>query len=115
MYRANDQIGPYTLVRRLGQGASGLVWLAERRGSLLTTEVALKVPFDDEANLESINREAQVWRAATGHPNVLPVIEADSYDGQVIIVSEYAYREERSRTGSNGTGASRPRAKPPCA
>lgn len=90
MYRANDQIGPYTLVRKLGQGASGLVWLAERRGSLLTTEVALKVPFDDEANLESINREAQVWRAATGHPNVLPVIEADSYDGQVIIVSEYA-------------------------
>jgi serine/threonine-protein kinase len=90
MYRANDQIGPYTLVRRLGQGASGLVWLAERRGALVTTDVALKLPFDDEANLESINREAQVWRAATGHPNVLPVIEADMYDGQVIIVSEYA-------------------------
>jgi serine/threonine-protein kinase len=90
MYRANDQIGPYTLIRRLGQGASGLVWLAERRGALLTTEVALKLPFDEEANLESINREAQVWRAATGHPNVLPVIEADMYEGQVIIVSEYA-------------------------
>ena len=90
MYRANDQIGPYTLIRRLGQGASGLVWLAERRGALLTTEVALKLPFDEEANLDSINREAQVWQAATGHPNVLPVIEADMYDGQVIIVSEYA-------------------------
>ena len=90
MYRPNDQIGPYILVRRLGQGASGIVWLAERRGALLTTEVALKLPFDEEANLESINREAQVWQAASGHPNVLPVIEADMYDGQVIIVSEYA-------------------------
>ena len=90
MYRANDQIGPYTLIRRLGQGASGLVWLAERRGALVTTEVALKLPFDEEANLDSINREAQMWQAATGHPNVLPVIEADMYDGQVIIVSEYA-------------------------
>ena len=26
---------------------------------------------------------------ASGHPNVLPIIEADEYDGQIIIVSEY--------------------------
>ncbi len=90
MYRPNDKIGPYTLVKRLGQGASGIVWLAERRGALLTTQVALKLPFDEEANLETITKEAQVWLAATGHPNVLPVIEADMYDGQVVIVSEYA-------------------------
>ncbi len=90
MYRPNEKIGPYTLVKRLGQGASGIVWLAERRGALLTTQVALKLPFDEEANLETITKEAQVWLAATGHPNVLPVIEADMYDGQVVIVSEYA-------------------------
>ena len=90
MYRPNDKIGPYTLVKRLGQGASGIVWLAERRGALLTTQVALKLPFDEEANLDTITKEAQVWLAATGHPNVLPVIEADMYDGQVVIVSEYA-------------------------
>lgn len=90
MYRPNDQIGPYTLVRRLGQGASGIVWLAERRGALLTTQVALKIPFDEEANLQSISKEATVWLTASGHPNVLPVIEADVYDGQVIIVSEFA-------------------------
>lgn len=90
MYRPDDKIGPYTLIRRLGQGASGMVWLAERRGAVLTTQVAIKLPFDEEANLDSINREARVWLAATGHPNVLPVMEADVYDGQVIIVSEYA-------------------------
>ena len=54
MYRPNDQIGPYTLIRRLGQGASGIVWLAERRGALLTTQVAVKLPFEEDANLESI-------------------------------------------------------------
>ena len=90
MFRAYDQIGPYTLIRRLGQGASGFVWLAEFRSPIATREVALKIPFDEDTSLDSINREVDVWRAATGHPNVLPVIEADMYDGQVIIVSEYA-------------------------
>ena len=31
-----------------------------------------------------------LWEQASGHPNVLPIIEADDYDGQVVIVSEYA-------------------------
>src|ERR1043166_7516308 len=72
MYRANDQIGPYTLVRRLGQGSSGIVWLAERRGKLMTTQVAIKLPLEEDASLESISKEAQLWLAASGHPNVLP-------------------------------------------
>lgn len=90
MYRPNDQIGPYTLIRRLGQGASGIVWLAERRSSVLTTQVALKIPMDEDADLDSISKEAHLWQAASGHPNVLPVIEADTYEGQVVIISEYA-------------------------
>ena len=87
MYRPNDKIGPYTLVKRLGQGASGIVWLAERRGALLTTQVALKLPFDEEANLDTITKEAQVWLAATGHPNVLPVIEAIHQKDPSMIIS----------------------------
>jgi formylglycine-generating enzyme required for sulfatase activity len=90
MLRAEDRIGPYTLVRRLGQGSFGVVWLAERRGKFLTTQVALKIPTDDEPDLQSIRQEAQAWLQASGHPNVLPVLDADEYDGQVVIVSEYA-------------------------
>jgi serine/threonine protein kinase len=90
MPRPNEQIGPYTLVRQLGRGAFGTVWLAERRGALATTKVAIKLIMDDDPDLDAIGQESQVWAQVAGHPNVLSIIEADMYDGQVVIVSEYA-------------------------
>lgn len=90
MIRAGDKIGPYTLVRRLGRGTFGVVWLAEKRTTLALTKVALKLLNDDDIDLEAVKREAAVWVEASGHPNVLPIIDADIYDEQVVIVSEYA-------------------------
>jgi serine/threonine protein kinase len=90
MFRPSDQIGPYTLVRELGRGTFGVVWLAERRTRLATTQLALKLPLLDDPDLDAITREARLWVQASGHPNVLPVVEAEVYDGQVVIVSEYA-------------------------
>ncbi|PYS49724.1 MAG: serine/threonine protein kinase, partial [Acidobacteria bacterium] len=90
MIRAGDKIGPYTLVRRLGRGTFGVVWLAEKRTTLAATKVALKLPNDDDIDLEAVKREAAVWVEASGHPNVLPIIDADIYDEQVVIVSEFA-------------------------
>jgi formylglycine-generating enzyme required for sulfatase activity len=90
MLRAEDRIGPYTLIRKLGQGSFGVVWLAERRGKFLTTQVAVKIPLDDEPDLQLIQQEARAWLQASGHPNVLSVLEADEYDGQIVIVSEFA-------------------------
>jgi eukaryotic-like serine/threonine-protein kinase len=90
MPRSNEKIGPYTLVRELGRGGFGVVWLAERRGAFATTQVALKLTLDDEPDLDAIAQESQVWARLAGHANVLPIIEADTYDGQVVIVSEYA-------------------------
>jgi eukaryotic-like serine/threonine-protein kinase len=90
MVTTGDTIGPFVLVRELGRGGYGVVWLAERRGSLATTQVAVKVPLDVEPDLEALTWEARIWVQASGHPNVLPVIEAEVYDGQIVIVSEYA-------------------------
>jgi WD40 repeat protein len=90
VFLAQQQIGPYTLIRRLGQGGFGEVWLAEKRGSLLTTQVALKLPLDPDPDLDAVEKEARVWLQASGHPNVLPVLDAEVYNGQVVIVSEYA-------------------------
>ena len=38
----------------------------------------------------AIKQEAALWEQASGHPNILPIIDADEYDGQIVIVSEYA-------------------------
>ena len=90
MLKPDGKIGPYTLIRRLGKGAYGVVWLAEKRTAIATTKVAIKIANDEDVDLDAIKREAAVWVSASGHPNVLPIIDADVYDGQVIIVSEYA-------------------------
>ncbi|MBA2333945.1 MAG: serine/threonine protein kinase, partial [Blastocatellia bacterium] len=90
MFREGLQIGPYTLIRKLGKGGFGEVWLGERRTKFVTTKVAVKLPNDEQIDHETIKHEATLWEQASGHPNILPIIDADEYDGQIVIVSEFA-------------------------
>jgi serine/threonine protein kinase len=90
MSQPSKQVGPYKLTNKIGQGAFGEVWLAERRTEITTTLVAVKIPLDTEADTNLIKQEANLWVQASGHINVLPIIEANIYDGQIVIVSEYA-------------------------
>lgn len=90
MFQQGQQIGNYTLIRKLGRGGFGEVWLAERRSEFVTTLFALKFPHREQIDFETIKHEAQLWAQANGHPNVLPIIEAATFDGQVVIVSEFA-------------------------
>lgn len=90
MLQEGQQIGVYTLIRKLGMGGFGEVWLAERRTELVTTQVALKFSLDKNVDLNLVKNEALVWSKANGHPNVLPIIEANIYDGHIVIVSEFA-------------------------
>lgn len=90
MLRAGDGVGPYTLINKIGSGSYGVVWLAERRTAITTTKVALKIPLNDDFDIEVIKQEADLWVQASGHPNILPIIEANIYQDQVVIVSEYA-------------------------
>src|SRR5881392_2066176 len=90
MPRPKQQIGNYFLVKRLGRGGFGEVLLAERRTKFVKTKVAVKLPLDEQVDYDLIKQEAELWEQASGHPNVLPIIEADEYDGQVVIVSDYA-------------------------
>lgn len=89
MPQKNDRIGSYILLEKIGRGGFGEVWLAEKRTSLITTRFALKLPHKEEVDLNIIRAEAEVWCSVSGHPNVLPIIEADIYNGQVVIASEY--------------------------
>ncbi len=89
MFHPDDTIGPYTLVRTLGRGAFGEVWLAERRTALLTVQIALKLPLVSVSEVDAFRDEALLWQRASGHPNIVPVLDADLFDGQVAIASEY--------------------------
>lgn len=90
MFTTDQQIGPYTLIRRIGRGGFGEVWLAERRSQFFSKKLAIKLPHDDQVDLKTIGMEAALWEQASGHPNVLPIIDADVYEGQIVIASEYA-------------------------
>ena len=75
------RLGPYSLISKIGHGAFGVVWLAEKQTSIATTRFALKLPRDEDIDLGTFRQEAGIWVQASGHPNVLPLIEADVYDG----------------------------------
>ena len=90
MARPGDKIGPYTLIRKVGRGGFGEVWLAEKKTRITTTEFALKLAIDENPDIDAIRQEAELWKQASGHPNVLPIIEADIYDEYIVIVSEFA-------------------------
>jgi eukaryotic-like serine/threonine-protein kinase len=90
MLQIGDQIGPYVLVKKFGQGGFGSFWLAELGGAHNSTLVALNIFPKDAVSLEAMERESGVWKHAGSHPNLLPILEANIYDNQVVIASQFA-------------------------
>jgi eukaryotic-like serine/threonine-protein kinase len=89
MWQVGEMIGLYTLIEKLGEGQFGEVWLAEKRTPILTTKVALKLP-KARVKFADVEKEAKVWEQAKGHPNVLPIVDADIHNNQIFIASEYS-------------------------
>lgn len=90
MPHQGQEIGQYRLLRKIGKGAFGQVWLAEKRTQVVNRQVAVKIPVTTNPDFNSIKQEANLWIQASGHPNVLPFLDADICDGYILIVSEYA-------------------------
>jgi serine/threonine-protein kinase len=64
--------------------------VARREADVLaTTFVALKMGARADVDVAAIREEAQVWVRASGHANVLPIIDADVYGDYAVIASEY--------------------------
>jgi tetratricopeptide (TPR) repeat protein/predicted Ser/Thr protein kinase len=88
------EIGPYRVVRPLGRGGMGAVYLAD--DSRLNRQVALKVFSGANARGELARLELlQEARAAASlnHPHIAAVHDVLDVDGQVAIVFEYVHGE----------------------
>jgi eukaryotic-like serine/threonine-protein kinase len=76
-------LGPYHLVRELGSGAMGTVYLAW--DPRLERQVAIKVLRDESAQLMG---EARLM-ARLSHPNIVTVLEVAEWQGRLVLVMEY--------------------------
>ncbi len=85
-------IGPYRLVRELGRGGMGAVWLAERIDGLIKRPVALKLPHPPYYNShlrERFARERDIL-ASLVHPNIGKLFDAGVTEaGQSYLGLEY--------------------------
>jgi serine/threonine protein kinase/Tfp pilus assembly protein PilF len=74
--RAGDEIGPYKLLSKLGEGGFGTVWLAERRQPFVQ-QVALKIVklgMDSASVVARFEQERQAL-AVMNHPHVAKVLD----------------------------------------
>jgi len=90
----NSRVGPYGLLRRIGEGGMGEVWLAERVDGGLQREVALKLPArpagsDPQRLARRFERERDIL-AALEHPHIARLYDAGiAPDGQPYLAMEY--------------------------
>ena len=95
---ANDippgtMIGPYRLVRKIGRGGMGAVYLAAREG--FNQQVALKIikrGMDTDAIVRRFVQERDVL-ASLNHPNIARLLDGGTTDGLPFIAMEYVEGE----------------------
>ena len=89
---AGARVGPYGLVRRLGRGGMGEVWLGERAEGSGGRRVALKLPATTMSHgvlAERFEREREIL-ARLVHPNIARLYDAGfAADSQPYLALEY--------------------------
>src|SRR4051794_1831449 len=90
MHHPGDEVnGRYVLIRRLGVGGFGEVWLAH--DDRLDNEVAIKFLHTRREDTTNVKRFEQEFRIARGfeHPNIARVFSHGVDRGIAFIVGEY--------------------------
>src|SRR5688572_6063749 len=86
------RIGPYRVIRELGRGGMGVVYLAERADGEYRRRVAIKL-LRDSPDADELHRRFLAERqilASLGHPNIAQLLDGGTTDGQLpYLVMEY--------------------------
>ncbi len=80
---ALETCGPYRMLRPIGRGGMGEVWLAERTDGFLKRPVALKLPYAGASSAvfaERLNREKDIL-ASLVHPGIARLYDAGVAEG----------------------------------
>jgi len=89
---APTQVGPYRLLREIGRGGMGSVWLAAHSDGQLQRQVAIKLPHPGLATrtfAERLRRERDILAQLT-HPHIARLYDAGvTPEGQPYIALEY--------------------------
>ncbi len=89
---AGDMLGPYRLIRQLGQGGMSVVWLAERDDGQMRRRVALKMPHAGPGQallIERLRRERDIL-ASLEHRHIARLYDVGvSPMGLPFLVLEY--------------------------
>lgn len=89
---ANRRLGAYEIIRELGTGGMGAVFLAERRDGKFSRQVAIKMlrrEFDTAAIRKNFEREKNIL-AALAHPHIATLLDTgQTDDGVPYLVMEY--------------------------
>ncbi len=92
LFSPGDAVGPYRLVRPIGRGGMGEVWLAAQADGRLDREVALKLPTSLETadiRAERFRRERDIL-ARLVHPNIARLYDAGAGEaGQPYLAMEF--------------------------
>ncbi len=87
---APAQLADYALIRELGRGGMGVVYLARQAGlnRLVCVKLLLSGPWAGEAEVQRFLREAEA-AASLRHPNIVGIHELGQADGRHFFAMEY--------------------------
>src|SRR3954463_322100 len=87
---AETKIGPYTIIRELGRGGMGRVYLArdERLGRTVALKALAPHLVGDATHRERLKREARSAALLT-HPGICTVYALEEIDGDLYIATEF--------------------------